>query len=93
MEPLEGLENPVTFSKVRPTAWGFVFPALPPQEDLSDVELESLRLVQAGKAWKVEYSRLETLINKGMLNSLGTKLTEEGKARAMVTITLSGIKP
>jgi hypothetical protein len=83
----------MSFVRIVGGVWGYVFPDLLPQAELSDVELESLRLVQAGKGWRVEYSRLETLINKGMLNSLGTKLTEEGKRRAMVTITISGIKP
>ncbi len=50
------------------------------EEPPTESELASLRLVAEEKHWRVEYSRLERLINKGWLTALGTTLTKAGKA-------------
>ena len=42
-------------------------------------DLDSLRAIADGKSWRVGYSRLETLINQGYVNAMGTRLTEKGK--------------
>ncbi len=68
-----------------PPGWsmhGFEWPKpAPDPNELSATELESLVLVAEGKAWKVQYSRLETLINKGLVNSMGTKITKLGETK------------
>ncbi len=64
--------------------YSFAPPAEPP---LSETEIASLRLVVEGKAWKVEWPRLETLINKGLVNALGTEVTEKGTRAAAKKLT------
>jgi hypothetical protein len=49
--------------------------------ELTDSEHASLSLISQGKAWKVEYSRLERLINYGYVNAMGSALTIEGKGK------------
>lgn len=45
----------------------------------TEAELASLKLIAESKAYRVEYNRLETLINKGWCNAMGSSLTKLGK--------------
>ncbi len=64
-------------------AWVQEKDATPPEEEnkdrLSQDEYESLVLIRIGKAWKVSTVRIENLTNRGLVNSMGTDLTELGK--------------
>lgn len=50
----------------------------PVDDSPTESESASLMLMWERKHWKVEYSRLERLINKGWVNSTGTELTDAG---------------
>lgn len=41
-------------------------------------ELAALEEIAAGRAWKVSYNRLELLIERGLVNTTGARLTERG---------------
>ncbi len=79
---LESKIKHLRFGSAKPSTVWIIMPAvlaIEVNDPPTDSELASLRLVSEEKGWKVEYSRLERLINKGWITAMGTTLTRAGK--------------